>query len=179
MTNQLSTIQRVRAKYPTPLGAQHPTFLIEAAQATGAKLLRKDAGTHVTLPNGINVSQDILMFLDQGVDILSDGEGTAIPTWQEKGTIAGEYIDVSGLSVPGTPPPTTPPPSQPPAHDYGPELAALQREIDSIKARLAALPSSPDLSQYAKKGDPVTVSGKTITYGLRSNDATWSGSINR
>jgi hypothetical protein len=97
MVNQLATVIRVRAKYPTPLGGGHAQCLVDLAIATGAKLLRKDAGSHVTLPNGVNVSQDILIFAGYGIDVLSDAEGAAIPTWQEKGPIPGEYIDVGGF----------------------------------------------------------------------------------
>jgi hypothetical protein len=170
-------VQTVRAKYPTPLGAQHPLFLIEVCHATGAKLLQKDAGSHVTLPNGLNVSQDILMFLDQGVDILSDAEGAATASWQEKGTIAGNYIDVSGLSVPGGPPTPAPVPVPAPAPtvDLGP-LLELIAKLDQRVARLEAA-SAPDLSAYAKRGAAVSVTGHVMTYGIRSSDATWEGTI--
>lgn len=129
--NQLPLVASIRGKYPTPLGPQHPFFLIEAAQATGAKLLRKDGGTHVTLPTGVSVSQDILMFGDQGIDILSDGEGAAIPSWQEKGTIPGEYIDVGFLPQP-VPNPGTPAPT--PGTDLAPllaEIATLWKALDA------------------------------------------------
>jgi len=137
--NQLPVVQRVRAKYPTPLGAQHPAFLIEVANATGAKLLRKDGGTHVTLPNNVNVSQDILMFGDQGVDILGDGEGAATPGWIEKGTIAGEYIDVSGMGAPQPEP--KPEPTPVPSVD----LSAVLARLDKLEAKVEALRDDHDL----------------------------------
>lgn len=132
--NQLSVIQHIRPKYPTPLGTQHPFFLIEVAQATGARLLRKDGGTHVTLPTGVNVSQDILMFGDQGIDILSDGEGAAIPSWQEKGTIPGEYIDVGFIPQPvPNPGPIVPNPGTPaPVVDLSAVLVKLDEVIAAI-----------------------------------------------
>jgi hypothetical protein len=137
MSNQLSTVIAVRSHYPTPLGAQHPAFLIAVAKATGAKLLRKDAGSHVTLPNGVNVSQDVLMFGDQGVDILSDAEGAAVASWQEKGQILGEYVDVSALG--SEPPPTPPPPSPLDLTDILRRLDALEKRqplIDGVKIAL-------------------------------------------
>lgn len=100
--NKLYLVQTVRTTYPTPLGDRHGQFLIDVARATGAKLLRKDAGSHVTLPDGRNVSQDILVFSNgqECFDILSDAEGAASPAWQEKGAIAGEYYDVSAAPAP-------------------------------------------------------------------------------
>lgn len=143
MINQFGTVQQIRSKYPTPLGATHPFFLIEVAQATDAKLLQKDGGTHVTLPTGMNVSQDILMFGDQGVDILSDGEGTATPNWQEKGAIPGSYIDVRGMTLPSQPAPAPEPPPQnqpqPPAPPPTPiDFTALLAKLDEVKAAIEA-----------------------------------------
>lgn len=155
--NQLPTVQRIRAKYPTPLAAQHANFLIEVGVATGAKLLRKEAGTNVLLPNGMRCSQDILMFDGEGVDILSDGEGAAIASWQEKGPIAGEYIDPKQFVVTPPPveppPPVNPPPPPAPAVDLKPildaiaqakqenatNLAVLDKKIEAVMADVAAL----------------------------------------
>lgn len=112
VSDQSAVLRPIRAKYPTPLGTQHAAFLVEAAKATGAKLLRKDAGTNVVLPSGVAVSQDILVFSNgaECFDILSDAEGAAIVTWQPKGQIAGEYVDVGGVVQPPVPPV---PPTQP------------------------------------------------------------------
>lgn len=121
--DQTATITRIRAKYPTPLGAQHAAFLIEVAKALGVFLFRKDSGTHVTLPNGVNVSQDIIVYADrEGFDILGDAEGAATPTWGPKGQMVGELVDVSGLG--GVTPPTDPPP---------------QSDIDKLKEQIAYL----------------------------------------
>lgn len=137
--NLLVGVQRIRVRYPTPLGVLHPLFLIEVAQATGAKLLRKDGGTHVTLPTGVNVSQDILMFGDQGIDILSDGEGAAVPTWQEKGQILGEYIDVTNLRTNDPPEPAQPPTGQPVTPDkLADRLKAVEDAVAAIEAANSA-----------------------------------------
>lgn len=139
--NQLSTVQSIRAKYPTPLGAQHGAFLVEVGAATGGALLRKDAGTNVLLPPpySVLVSQDILGFGNgaECYDILQDGEGAAIPTWSEKGPIPGVYVTVSGAVTPPTQPPTQPPAS-------GLSEADVQRMIDAAFAlpRKVALKSS-------------------------------------
>lgn len=78
----LATIQTIRAKYPTPLGATHGRFLVELALALGMDLLRKSYGTHVVLPDGTGVSQDVLLDPARiGYDVLSDGEGAARPVW--------------------------------------------------------------------------------------------------
>lgn len=123
--NQLGVVQSIRSRYPTPLGAQHPAFLIELARATKAKLLRKEAGSNIALPSGVHVSQDILIFDGFGFDVLSDAEGAAIATWQEKGPIPGEYIDVS---EPGQEP--GPDPGDLPAR-----VAALEQRVGDLEGR--------------------------------------------
>lgn len=147
--NQLAVIQRVRAKYPTPLGASHGAFLIEAAQQTGGKLLRKEAGTNVLLPSGVRVSQDILVFGGEGIDILSDGEGAAIPAWQEKGPIPGEYIDVGGV-VPQPDQPQEPKPA--PSVDLSAVLARLDlMEKRSLAAQADTVASILRLAESIEK----------------------------
>lgn len=132
--NQLGTVQRIRAKYPTPLGAQHAALLIELARGTGAKLLRKDAGSNIQLPSGVRVSQDILIFDGFGIDVLSDAEGAAIPTWQEKGPIAGEYVDVG----------TDEPAPQPVPGDLDARVAALEQRVGDLEARRYRLVLEPE-----------------------------------
>jgi hypothetical protein len=162
--NQLGVVQRVRAKYPTPLGAQHGTFLIEVAQMTGGKLFRKDGGDHTTLPNGINVSLDILIIDSVSppwwVDILGDAEVAAVPAWDAHPN-AGEpekFYDVSSLvlPVPSQPPaqPPSAPPQQPPATpvDLGPFLARLtaaEASVDALGALVLKLTESVDALKNA------------------------------
>lgn len=78
----LEIVTRVRNKYPTPLADQHPQFLLEVAAALGKGLLKKNGGSRIFLPDGQGVSQDCVMEHDgRHWDILSDGEGSAKPTW--------------------------------------------------------------------------------------------------
>jgi len=123
--NQLGTVQQIRAGFPIPLGARHPEFLITVARATRAKLLRKDAGSNVQLPSGDHVSQDILIFDGFGIDILSDAEGVAMPTWQEKGPIPGDYIDVGDATPTPVPVPS----------DLDGRVAALEQRVGALEGR--------------------------------------------
>jgi hypothetical protein len=172
--NQLSVVQDTRRKYPTPLGAQHGAFLIAVANATGGKLFRKDGGDHTTLPNGINVSLDVLIIEGADgpwwVDILGNAEGDAVPAWDAHPN-AGEpekFVDVRGLStdvppVPQTPPAPSPPPQQPPAQpptqppapvvDLSPVLAALAEQKVAI-LRLAAAVENVKMPQPAAVAFP-------------------------
>jgi hypothetical protein len=123
-TNQIGTVARIRSKYPTPLGAQHAAFLIEAARATGAKLLRKDAGSNIQLPSGDRVSSDFLIFDGFGIDILQDSEGAANPTWQEKGPTPGDYVDVGNAAPAPAPGPGDP----------DDRVAALERRVQRLES---------------------------------------------
>lgn len=135
----LSIVQRVRAKYPTPLGARHWEFLVDVAQQTGTLLFHKDGGTHIFVPPlGKNVSQDIVgrgVLGDVWVDILGDAEGQAIPTWDAHPNAGGEYLDVSGIELPGNPPPP-PPPVDPPPPDVNARLTALEGAVLRIRTAL-------------------------------------------
>ena len=140
--NQLATVQAIRAKYPTPLGDQHGAFLMEVAKACGGKLFRKDAGDHTTLPNGVNVSLDILIIeTPQGpwwVDILGDAEVNAVPAWDAHPD-AGQpekFVDVSGIGAPSQPPPQQPPPSNPPPAPSV-DLSVILARLDVTDARHA------------------------------------------
>jgi hypothetical protein len=147
--NQLETVRHIRAKYPVPLGAQHPAFLIEVANATGGKLFRKDGGAHVTLPNGVNVSMDILIVPSETgpwwVDILGDAEGAAEPVWDAHPNAGGEFVDVSGMgSVPDDPPPPPPPPAVCDWPDQRVEVAQLRDEVAHLGRRVAQLEAKRD-----------------------------------
>lgn len=79
----LAIVEKVRSKYPTPLGDQHDEFLTEVIQALGPEygLLRKAGGTRVTVA-GVDVSQDVVTTrAGLQIDILGDGEGAATPAW--------------------------------------------------------------------------------------------------
>jgi hypothetical protein len=140
VADNLETVKRVRAKYPTPLGARHWEFLVELAQATGAWLYRKEAGDNCLIPAlGKRVSLDVIgrgTLGDVWVDVLGDAEGAAIPTWDEHPNAAGEYVDVRAVQLPGDPlPPPPPPPTDdpPPTGDLAVRLARLEGLVAGIR----------------------------------------------
>lgn len=129
--SQLEAVQNIRRQYPTPLGTSHPSFLIEVSSALGAKLLAKHGGTVVTLPDGRTCSQDIIVFGTTGVDILSDGEGAATPSWSVKeGETFTDLINPQDYKHPGPVPVPTPVPT--PGPDYGAQIQALAEALHLI-----------------------------------------------
>lgn len=130
----LDLVTQVRAKYPTPLGAQHAACLLEIATTLGndAGLLRKDSGTVVTLPDGTRVAQDIIAYPDGRIyDVLGDAEGAATPQWSDKGTVEpSRYYRVNGSPQPN--PGTIPP-------DVGTSPAEVKAHLDALFARVAKL----------------------------------------
>jgi hypothetical protein len=148
----LALVKKIRAKYPTPLGAKHALFLIELAQAKGAGLLKKTSGTRIRLPKpwNIDVSQDILCIRELGVvnhyDVLKDGEGKATPTWALVGPIdPARYVDVGAITPPSPEPPAPVPPSpvpDPPCQcgEVIETLAAMElRAIERQEALMSVL----------------------------------------
>lgn len=81
-------------------------------------------------------------------------------------------------ATPSDPPPATPPASSGPT---AADLAALQAQIDAIKFQLASMAAAPapDLTGFARKGDPVTVSGSVHVFGSSVNLGSLKGSIDR
>ena len=144
--NYRSVVERIRAKYPTPLGARHWEFLVELAQATGTLLYRKNSGTNILIPAlGVRVNQNIIgrgTMGDAWADVLTDAENTAAPTWDAHAGASGEYVDVSSVVLPGdgVPPVTTPPPITPP-----PDLSDLDAII-SARITAALAPIQHDLA---------------------------------
>jgi hypothetical protein len=134
MPSHLAEVQSIRSKYPTPLGATHAAFLIEVAKTLGAKLFKKPGGSNVLLPNGIPVSMDIIILNGQWIDILSDSEGAANPTWDAHDNATGEFVDVSGLGTPVPPPPVI---NQPPAVPR-PHAVLFLNRISSRRLPLAS-----------------------------------------
>ena len=143
--NQLATVQRVRAKYPTPLGDQHGAFLIELAQAVGGFLYKKPGGDHTTLPDGTPVSLDIVIVKAADgpwwVDVLGDAEVNAVPAWDAHPNAEHpeNFVDVSGFGAPAPKPETKPDPKPepPPAQD----LSAILKSLEEVRAELSALRS--------------------------------------
>jgi hypothetical protein len=127
--SQIKKVEDIRKKYPTPLGARHWEFLVEVAQATGAKLFRKDGGDRIFVPPlNLSVSQDIIIIAPEWIDILEDGERRAKPAWGANPN-AGEpdkWIDVSKVKLPGAP---IDPPPPPPDN--------LQKQLDTANATIA------------------------------------------
>jgi len=169
--NQIETVRRVRAKYPTPLGARHWEFMVEVAQATGTLLYRKDGGDHVLIP-ALNryVSLDVVgrgALGDNWADILGDAEGAAVPAWDVHPNAAGEYLDVSGIALPGTPAPVpapqpTPTPNPPtpapaPTPAPSPTLPSYHQFVDleswvveaAYKKRTGHGPAISDMYHHA------------------------------
>jgi len=107
VTDYLAINQRVRAKYPTPLGSRHWEFLVDLAQQTGTLLYEKPGGAHVLIPPlNVFVSMDVIgrgVLGDVWVDTLRDAEGQAVPIWDAHPNAGGTYIDVRGVVLPGTP----------------------------------------------------------------------------
>lgn len=149
--NHLATVQRIRATYPTPLGARHWEFLVEVCQATGARLFRKDGGDHCWVPP-LNrfVSLDVIgrgALGDVWVDILGDAEGLAVAAWDAHQGAGGEFLDVSGIVLPGhapapspipDPSPTpapTPAPAPPQSHPSYDAMMALVRDCNGAYGR--------------------------------------------
>lgn len=142
--NQKAAVEEIRQKYPTPLGDRHAAFLIEVAQRTGGKLFRKDGGDHTTLPNGINVSLDVLIIETATgpwwIDILGDAENTARADWSANPNAQepDKFIDVRGLTVPGAPTPTPSPiPTPSPDPVLLARLGALEASVSDLRQRLA------------------------------------------
>lgn len=129
-----STVATIRAKYPTPLADTHAAFLLEVAAALGLGLVSKTQGTRITLPSGQEVSQDVVMSpFGKAWDILSDGEGTATPVFNQIDPIdIARYIAVTPASQPEEPPVVTPTPT--PAVDLQPVLLG----IDQLKSMVTA-----------------------------------------
>lgn len=153
--NHIAVVQAVRASYPTPLGTQHAAFLLELASRLpdGAGLLRKSGGTVVTLPDDTTVAQDIICYPDGRIfDVLSDGEGAAMPTWAEAN---GSPVDPSRYYRVSAAQPA-PPADNPPVPDHSDELkllwaavSELRRQNDRIYSRISNL--------------------ETLTYALRQH----------
>ena len=171
--NRLDLVERVRARYPTPLGGSHASFLIataglvEVETGLNCGLLRKPGGTVIRLPDGTTVSQDFLTFKFAngevwGVDILADGEGEARPTWGTPEQFPPErFYDVAGGAPPDPPPPDPPPSDEIPAavKAYVDKLVmdaefrcqqnivglatTVAEEVTGVKARVTTLEEQP------------------------------------
>jgi hypothetical protein len=90
-SNLLSTVQRVRADYPTPLSpAQQAELLNRVAwehRAEGWGLLIKTGGNRCPAPQGVDVACDILVYAPNPwhYDVLVDSGGAGAPAWIDDG----------------------------------------------------------------------------------------------
>jgi hypothetical protein len=165
-------VERVRVKYPTPLGASHGACLIEIAQTLGggAGLLRKPSGFNIALPDGTKVASDIICYPNGRIfDCLGDGDGQAIPSWHEaEGSPVdpSRYYAVSGGPVP-VPDPGTPVPV-PGTCKFQPCQCAevveqlTQMELASIRRFEIVMDTLARLEQQNRKPRPVTIKGGWI-----------------
>jgi hypothetical protein len=181
MTDQTAVVTRVRAPYPTPLGAQHAACLVAIAQAIGqdAGLLAKEWDTYVVLPSGVAVAQDIIAFPSgQIFDCLTDAEGAAPPSWSDAGLVdASRYVAVAAAQ----------PPVETDVATLHVAIAVLSSQLSderiaregadaALSARLAAL--EVPTGAGAEWGDPVYTSGTfSLTDALRGRTVTWTGRI--
>jgi hypothetical protein len=160
-------VERVRVKYPTPLGATHGACLIEIAQTLGggAGLLLKDYGVFVVLPNGVKVSQDIICYPNGRIfDCLGDGEGAAVPAWSEahgSPIDPARYYAVSAVPVPEPTPPAPPAPVACKAVETAGEVldALHEMRLEQDKRHETLLLILARLENDNRKSRPVTVSG--------------------
>jgi hypothetical protein len=109
-------VERVRVKYPTPLGSTHAAFLLELAPALSEEsklkigLLKKTGGTVIKLPDGTTVSQDVVAVHQTTelwtYDTLDSGETVARPAWRRT-TPTGIDTNLSRFYAVTAPPPPT------------------------------------------------------------------------
>lgn len=146
------SVSSVRSKYPTPLGARHAEFLLEVARDLHMNLLKKSAGSVVTLPDGTNVSQDIVVDAQgNGYDILGDAEGSATPK-EPSGAVPGSpfppsqwyVVQASPVPVPVPDPTPVPTPTPTPDLDVSGIIQTLVDEGEKIRASVDGLKNSID-----------------------------------
>jgi hypothetical protein len=117
-TSVLSTLERFRAEYPTPMSPSQLGELLNRVawehRAAGWGLLRKTGGSRCPAPQGVEVACDILIHAPTIIhyDVLIDAEGAAIPTWRDAGPCVlgpssgcemSRYLAPVGLEPPSPP----------------------------------------------------------------------------
>ena len=159
----LQIVAEVRAKYPTPLAFFHATFLLDVARALGKGLVHKPNGTHIQLPDGTFVSQDVVMDRSGAAwDILVDGDGVASPAFNGIAPIdPSRYVAVAAQPPVEPPVPPVEPP-QPPAQcvcDLTPVLEAIAAVRDVLRR------VEDDLDTLVERKPPV-YKGRIAGFGV-------------
>lgn len=139
MANRKEVVERVRAKYPADNASLGAMINEVAWQLHGEDpawgLSAKPAGNSETQPKtGIKIAGDIVQYgptASDGTAELYDvfaGDAYHTPAWG----LAGQHDQPSRVWVAPVEPEgaTTPPP--PPAPDYGPQVEALRRDLDTL-----------------------------------------------
>jgi len=160
-------LEAVRSKFRTPIMVEgqyddRPQLLIGCCEAVGygAGLLRKNSGTHATLPDGTNVSQDWMEFPNKtALDFITDGENTAGVGWGEAKPSQGERVDVSQWFTGGGPvdPPIDPPTEAP---------AALTTAMDAIIAAFVKRDPGAATGTDAQKRTLTTQIAKQLAFSV-------------
>ena len=106
---QLAIVQKYRAEYPTPLGAENTVRLLASVAAdVNGGLLRKTSGN-----NCLGYSCDVICFADgRAVDVLADSEGAATPVWSPIAPLDPALCDLAP-AIPPPDGPIDPPPVDP------------------------------------------------------------------
>lgn len=137
----LPELQAVRATLPTPMSpTQQATLLNTVAlrhQSEGWGLLAKPNGNHCSLPTGVFIACDILVFrpTNQLFDVLQDGEGTGTPFWGGAQPLDDPSRFVSPVGTAPTPPAPKPPVPPVPNGD----LAALKMQVARLDSEVGQL----------------------------------------
>jgi hypothetical protein len=133
-------------------------------------LLRKSNGTFVTMPDGVGVSQDVLLDVARnGYDVLGSGETSADPQWG--GPIEGSPFPlervyrVTGVPVPqpqpgggGQPQPLSTFTAA--AQQFEVRVRDLAALVDKLNDRVRSLENAPHVSEPQKPFDGTRVAFK-------------------
>lgn len=197
MTNHLDVVQRERAKYAATIGDAECFAITNAVaadpgvSADGWGLTKAPSGGHGYVVGGQNYRVDKLCHPSGFIcDILgSSGSGAAVAAWNvnadPNGNAGNWAAPIAGFTIT----PSVPPPPVNPNPPSSPDLTTLIGLVAELHASVATLqvqmqqvltttvPPQPDLSQFAKRGAAVQVTGSVTLFGLKSNTATWTGTI--
>lgn len=197
MTNHFDVVQRERAKYPATIGDAECFAITNAVaadpgvSADGWGLTKAPSGGHGYIVGGQNYRVDKLCH-PQGFicDILgSSGSGAAVAAWNvnadPNGNAGNWAAAIPGFTITPSvpPPPVNPTPPSPDLTTLIGLVAELHASVATLKAQVAQLQSAPapvvpDLSQFAKRGGAVKVTGSvSLGDAWSSRKVTWDGTI--